>query len=371
MSESELNHVNKQAIPKITKHNMHEEWQTLKSQVGGHRFEEGNNLGMVDLGNGFVLKSLQNPPRGVREYNFYQKVFDPDCRDPDLIELREFMPQFHGTVVKNGGKFLKLANLTYGYKRPCVIDLKMGKITYDQEATPEKIAAEIAKYPPLEKLGFQITGMMIYDPTTDSCEKFEKNFGKSLTSETIITEGLEKFFRQGKNELRKDALQPILSKLLRLESWFLRQKKYSFIASSLFMVFEGSKIANKMLKTTHLNKDVILDAEQPIKNDSVSKEQDDNKKTDESKEKFNESKEKLILQKRHSGDNSESTSAKKAKLLESTSELKTDLPDSVSTESLADVHLIDYAHAFPATNTDLNFLFGLQKLISILKTFIK
>lgn len=61
----------------------------------------------------------------------------------------------------SAAKFLKLGNLTSGFKHPCVADLKMGRVTYDQEATPEKIAHEVEKYPPLKKLGYQITGMMV------------------------------------------------------------------------------------------------------------------------------------------------------------------------------------------------------------------
>lgn len=54
-----------------------------------------------------------------------------------------------------------MQNLTCGFHEPNVLDLKMGRITYDPEASPEKQEHEVSKYPPLEKLGFQITGMMV------------------------------------------------------------------------------------------------------------------------------------------------------------------------------------------------------------------
>ena len=59
---------------------------------------------MLDIGNGRVLKTVQNPPRGTCELNFYQKVFDVTCKDDDILAFRKFMPGFHGTVVKDGGK---------------------------------------------------------------------------------------------------------------------------------------------------------------------------------------------------------------------------------------------------------------------------
>ena len=41
------------------------------------------------------------------------------------------------------------------------MDLKMGCITYDCNATQEKILSELKKFPPAKQLGFQITGMMV------------------------------------------------------------------------------------------------------------------------------------------------------------------------------------------------------------------
>ena len=52
-------------------------------------------------------------------------------------------------------------DLAHGIKYPAIADLKMGKITYDPEATPEKIAGQKLKYPPVERLGFQLIGMRV------------------------------------------------------------------------------------------------------------------------------------------------------------------------------------------------------------------
>lgn len=42
----------------------------------------------------------------------------------------------------------------------------MGTQTYDEKATPEKIAVESAKYPPQKELGFRFTGMKVKIPLT-------------------------------------------------------------------------------------------------------------------------------------------------------------------------------------------------------------
>lgn len=58
--------------------------------------------------------------------------------------------------------YLKLENLVGRFRKPCVVDIKMGKKTYDPEAGPAKIAKEMTKFPHVEKFGFQFTGMQVY-----------------------------------------------------------------------------------------------------------------------------------------------------------------------------------------------------------------
>ena len=57
--------------------------------------------------------------------------------------------------------YLKLENLVSKFRKPCVVDIKMGKKTYDPEAGPAKIAKEMTKFPHVEKFGFQFTGMQV------------------------------------------------------------------------------------------------------------------------------------------------------------------------------------------------------------------
>ena len=52
-------------------------------------------------------------------------------------------------------------DLTKGLKCPAVIDFKIGKITHDPEASFDKITRQKSKYPPVEKIGFQLLGMRV------------------------------------------------------------------------------------------------------------------------------------------------------------------------------------------------------------------
>ncbi len=58
-------------------------------------------------------------------------------------------------------KYLILEDVASRFRKPCIADIKMGARTYDPDATPDKIAKEKSKYPPLEKVCFQIRGLRV------------------------------------------------------------------------------------------------------------------------------------------------------------------------------------------------------------------
>ena len=70
--------------------------------------------------------------------------------------------------------YLKLENITRKFQHPCVMDIKIGPITYDHEADAAKIAREKAKSPSLPEVGFQILGVRVSDMILSSRCCFEK-----------------------------------------------------------------------------------------------------------------------------------------------------------------------------------------------------
>jgi len=57
--------------------------------------------------------------------------------------------------------YIKLENVSKRFQHPCVMDIKVGPITYDHEADNDKIAREKAKSPALPQVGFQIVGIRV------------------------------------------------------------------------------------------------------------------------------------------------------------------------------------------------------------------
>ncbi|RYY36856.1 hypothetical protein EON62_01480, partial [archaeon] len=148
-----------------------------------------------------LYKPAQAGKRGTAERNFYVHTCSPPPKphgyvlgSGDAPEAREpcrFMPAFYGVVTQtrevprhahalptaghshatsaaHGSAhgdtlhveqpFLALENLTHGYAAPCVMDIKMGVQTWDEDASPDKVAQEIVKFPPQRSIGWRFTG---------------------------------------------------------------------------------------------------------------------------------------------------------------------------------------------------------------------
>lgn len=71
--------------------------------------------------------------------------------------------------------------------KPCVMDIKIGKRTWDPLASASKRIAEETKYVYCKKAyGLCIPGFQVYDLSTMDLRTFTKDYGKKLNKETMI-----------------------------------------------------------------------------------------------------------------------------------------------------------------------------------------
>jgi len=150
--------------------------------------------------------------------------------------------------------FLKLEDLSFPFHRPSVLDLKMGTQTYDEEATPEKVAAEMAKYPPQRELGFRFTGMRVHQVDTGVAREFDRFYGRDLHAGNAI-EGFRNFLQNGQG-VRYELVPALLAGLALILDWFERQRAYRFYAASLLLVYEGdptlpAKVTLRLIDFAH------------------------------------------------------------------------------------------------------------------------
>lgn len=332
----------------------------LANQVAGHKYGEGKTkLGCLQHEDGTILKPVQCPPRGQRETDFYTTAFDENCSDVTLLKLREFVPKFCGITQCPdfpSASYLKLENLMSRLSNPSVIDIKMGKRTYDPEAPPEKIALEVAKFPPVVKLGYQLSGMQVFDPELNKTIKYDKYYCKKLFEDTMITKGLGTFFLIDKG-MRKDVLEVVVDKLRDLEKWFLAQRRYVFYASSILIVYEGNVKRKPDYRTLHtVNSDHTEGRPDCETSQMVNSAHTDSLTS----EKNLENSLKCTPVNLENGDADKGSHQSIDRVYIGNGDTK--LSDGCI-RPLVEIRMIDFTHVFPSDEMDSNYLFGLQNLI--------
>lgn len=162
----------------------------MDHQVAGHTFHVGaDEIGMLkSVDDGSVLKPGGLPMCAAREIKFYEQLLTTS--DKDILPLREFIAEYRGTQTLNVGSktvnFIKLRDLTHSMMEPCVIDIKMGRRTWDPQATDKKREAEENKYVNCKNtVGFCIPGFQTYHIASENYKKFGKEYGKKLNQNTV------------------------------------------------------------------------------------------------------------------------------------------------------------------------------------------
>ncbi|XP_017115299.1 inositol polyphosphate multikinase [Drosophila elegans] len=275
MAKNEL----KELSPPRKQPAMPEGFRQLKTQVAGHTFEESNAdaVGLLqDPTAGCVLKPMGKPECGERELRFYESLAAAGASgDNDLALLRGHVPRFYGplklVVNRRERTFLRLEDLTRGMCQPCVMDVKMGKRTWDPESSPNKRKLEEAKYVMCkQKLGLCLPGFQVYlpkDAKEDGEEEEEehptilrhgKDYGKSLNVEGF-KQTMALFFNASTSDSKTRRvgtellLKEVLRQLQAILSWFQRQRLLHFYASSLLICYDYSRLANPNPQKSLLN----------------------------------------------------------------------------------------------------------------------
>jgi len=75
-----------------------------------------------------------------------------------LVCIRSGVSVFLDSLLE---EFLKLEDITHKFRRPCIMDVKLGRRVWDDFAEQDKIDRERKKYPAQEIIGFRIIGMRV------------------------------------------------------------------------------------------------------------------------------------------------------------------------------------------------------------------
>uniref|UniRef100_H2XWF6 Kinase n=1 Tax=Ciona intestinalis TaxID=7719 RepID=H2XWF6_CIOIN len=369
----------------------------LAHQVAGHRYGQGRlGIGMLQHMDGSILKPVQPPPRGKREVGFYQKIFDAECDDPVLLTLQPFLPKLLGVWTPPSSSldsYMKLEDACRRFRNPSILDIKIGRVSYDPEANQEKRAIESAKYPPLYDLGFQLLGMRVSGPSPNEAIFYDKKYGRSLSKDRI-TEGLD-LFLSGNVPWKKYIVKAFIQRLEMILSWFESQKRYQFYSSSLLLIYEGEffdgssdsdeEFIHKfffflgilhgcpMLAVNHLYK-VSMFPQPAGNNDTGSRESRGVALSSSTtgRESGYSSEVESKNRRQSAAIRNEFVASLSRRVEESTRDLKYRFPpEIVDVRIECEYTMIDFAHVFEEPRSDVDYIYGLRNLIAYFRKVLK
>ncbi|XP_017842409.2 inositol polyphosphate multikinase [Drosophila busckii] len=245
----------------------------LGTQVAGHTFEASNAaaIGLLqDAGEGKVFKPLGKPECGEREINFYESLAaaiaatsatgndlngrgDSNLTDlATLAALAPHVPRYYGQqklfVNQRQHTFLKLEDLTHGMSKPCVMDVKVGRRTWDPLSSAHKRAIEEQKYVICkQQLGLCLPGFQVYTP---QLVRQGRDYGKALDV-AGFRQALALFFNSSHSS-SETVLREVLRQLCGIRAWFKRQRLLHFYASSLLICYDYEQLHHVKQSATHL-----------------------------------------------------------------------------------------------------------------------
>ncbi|XP_032986890.1 inositol polyphosphate multikinase isoform X4 [Rhinolophus ferrumequinum] len=348
----------------------------LSHQVAGHMYGK-DKVGILQHPDGTVLKQLQPPPRGPRELEFYNMVYAADCTDGVLIELRKYLPKYYGIwspPTAPNDLYLKLEDVTHKFNKPCIMDVKIGRKSYDPFASAEKIQQQV------------------YHVHSDSYETQNQHYGRSLTKETL-KDGISRFFHNGFC-LRKDAVAASIHKIENILQWFETQKQLNFYASSLLFVYEGSSqptttksndrtLAEKFLFKGQLSDTDVLEYNNNFRVLSSTANGKIEASVGKSLSKMYARHRKMYSKKHHSqtslkvenieqdnGWKSLSQEHLNGNVLTQLEKVFYHFPTDCQEIAEVEVRMIDFAHVFPSNTIDEGYVYGLKHLITVLQSIL-
>ena len=238
-------------------------WEPLQSQVAGHglnsEMKTNDVPGVMITSEGQILKPVQESrgvQRGLTEVAFYSNIM----KSNDLVdsEIRTCIPKFFGIEQFEScvdgcptiSNFLVLEDITGGFELSAVMDIKIGKIVYGPDATPEKKArANKNDWPTKDALGFKVSGVLAHSLKPEDEDVFDvegkvyskKSFGQKLTQDTVwkVPEAFYDSEYSGKVEIMNDIFIKKLNHILKV---FENQTRYHIYGSSLLFTYDANAV---------------------------------------------------------------------------------------------------------------------------------
>ncbi|XP_056109837.1 inositol hexakisphosphate kinase 2b [Rhinichthys klamathensis goyatoka] len=196
--------------------------QSRKEEKGKSNRDDKAEVLYFSLEKGNVVPQIKHNPWSLQ------------CHQQHLQRMKE------NSKHRNQHKFILLENLTWRYRVPCVLDLKMGTRQHGDDASEEKKANQIRKcqQSTSSSIGVRLCGMQVYHNATGQLIFMNKYHGRKL-SLAGFKEALCQFFSDGR-VFRRELLTPVLQRLREMRAVLEACESYRFFSSSLLVIYDGA-----------------------------------------------------------------------------------------------------------------------------------
>lgn len=249
------------------------ELKKYESQVAGHKFADRQKyIGLLKCSNGMLLKPIIKPDEHIREKLFYEHI--TNTKNEELIALKSFIPKYYGSRVFTYNEFeseyLLLEDLIKDMLEPCIMDVKVGKQTWDPFATQEKKEREQQKYVECKQaLSFCIPGFQLYHLSTGKFQKYNKDYGKKLNGQTA-KEALKIFLNIEGDRLCRSLVLQFLTEMWKIQKWASKQTAIKLYSTSLLLAYDVNGLRKCCGPTEGSSERKKCVVERPIRNSAHS-----------------------------------------------------------------------------------------------------
>ncbi|KAI8976908.1 hypothetical protein BDB01DRAFT_297702 [Pilobolus umbonatus] len=190
-------------------------------------------------------------PCNQRELEFYQNAphyalheFIPECYGTVRAATERELDMLECTELEEGKPIRIDNNVLHGFTQPCIMDLKIGSLLHDCDATDEKKKKMVllSESTTSSTMGIRICGMKVYDSSKKRYQQYDKKLGKSCTRDTLIEAFLAFFF-------------PSSPYAQQYTKYQVKSEETPVTGSSLLLVYEGDSTACHQTWQYLLNED--------------------------------------------------------------------------------------------------------------------
>ncbi|KAF9173323.1 hypothetical protein BGX21_001321 [Mortierella sp. AD011] len=133
-----------------------------------------------------------------------------------------------------------LENISHGFQKACLLDLKLGTQLFDEDASEDKKSrlGVVAANTTSGTLGMRLTGFHVYDCEKGEFIKYSKDYGKGLTDDTVL-DGFRAFFSA---KLGPQRMRLVIERFINDLADFLEMietQEVRMRSSSLLLMYEG------------------------------------------------------------------------------------------------------------------------------------